>query len=146
MIVEDEFLIALDLEQTLHAAGFEVCATAASEAEALTQAQSLRPDFAVVDRARSPRDGRVVARVLVERCGAMVLFATSQCPDIQTLARTGAAACLPKPYNASDLGAAVEAIGLIVQGGRPERMPDPMVTLALGPDQRSRLTAKGANA
>ena len=61
LIVEDDILIALDVEQSLLEAGFDVCGVATFEAEALELAERLRPDMAVVDISLGPGDGRVVA-------------------------------------------------------------------------------------
>jgi DNA-binding NtrC family response regulator len=48
LVVENEFLIALELEQTLRRAGYQVVA-AASVAMALRLLQQVRPDVAVLD-------------------------------------------------------------------------------------------------
>jgi len=100
LIVEDDCIIALDVEQELTAAGFEVRGGAASQAEALELAAELRPKLAVVDINLSPGDGRIVARILHDRFETAVLFATSECSEIKRLNGTGASACLPKPYSA----------------------------------------------
>ncbi len=129
LIVEDNPIVAMDLEHELTRVGYDVCGVASSEAAALTAAEATRPPFAVVDVMLWPGDGRVVARQLVERYGTAVLFATSVCGDISDLAATGAVACLPKPYSPSDIPAALEAISQIRAGLRPEFMPDHMKLL-----------------
>lgn len=48
LLLEDEPLIALDLEQTLHAAGFEVT-TVSSCVDALEWLEVCRPDVVIVD-------------------------------------------------------------------------------------------------
>ena len=129
LIVEDNPIVAMDLEHELTRAGCDVCGVVGSEAAALTVAEATRPPFAVVDVRLRPGDGRVVARQLVERYGTAVLFATSLCGDISDLAATGAVACLPKPYSPSDVPAALEVISQIRAGLRPELMPDHMKVL-----------------
>ena len=129
LIVEDDTLTALDVKDALIAAGYEVCGMAESEAEALALADAAPPDFAVVDIALSPGDGRTVARMLSQRHGTEVLFATGQCDEVSRLTRSGALACLPKPYDAEDVPTALEAIANISCGKPPGRMPDHMFAL-----------------
>jgi two-component system, response regulator PdtaR len=49
LIVEDEFLIALDLEETMFELGFDVSALAPSASKARSLAMSDQPDVALVD-------------------------------------------------------------------------------------------------
>ena len=49
LIVEDEFLIALDLEETMQALGFEVCALAPTAKEAISLAMRNPPDVVLMD-------------------------------------------------------------------------------------------------
>ena len=49
LIVEDEFLIALDLEATMFKLGFDVCALAPSARKARSLAMNDQPDVALVD-------------------------------------------------------------------------------------------------
>ena len=49
LIIEDEFLIALDLEATMFKLGFDVCALAPSARKARSLAMSDQPDVALVD-------------------------------------------------------------------------------------------------
>jgi DNA-binding response OmpR family regulator len=130
LIVEDEFLIALDVEQALIDAGFDVCGIATSEEEALAQAEAFHPTFAIVDINLSPGDGRVVAKILHERHNTLVLFATSQCRDVKSLLRTRAVACLPKPYHARQIPLALNAVFELSKGRRPEHLPESMFALA----------------
>ena len=128
LIVEDELLIALDVEQALLNAGYEVCGVASSESEALAMAEALHPDLAVVDINLNPGDGRSVARALQEKYKTAVLFATSQCSELDR--RMGALACLPKPYLADDVPAALRAVQALSDGRSPDDYPDHMFALA----------------
>ena len=49
LIIEDEFLIALDLEATVFELGFDVCALAPSANKARSLAMNDQPDVAIVD-------------------------------------------------------------------------------------------------
>jgi len=130
LIVEDDILIALDVEQSLLEAGFDVCGVASSEAEALELAERLRPDMAVVDITLGPGDGRVVARTLSGAYATKVLFATGQCDEVEGLKGTGAIACLPKPYAAHLVPPALAAIERLAAGDTSEALPDHVVSLA----------------
>jgi DNA-binding response OmpR family regulator len=129
LIVEDEPFTALDMEQALEVAGWAVCGVAASEARALDLARQTRPEFAVVDIRLSPGDGRVVAGELTRCYGTSVLIASANCDDYADLARTGAMACLPKPYNPADIPAALVAMESMRCGRPPGAVPDHMHTL-----------------
>jgi response regulator of citrate/malate metabolism len=49
LIIEDEFLIALDLEDAMGALGFDACDLAPSATRARTLAMTDQPDIALVD-------------------------------------------------------------------------------------------------
>ena len=49
LIVEDEPLIAIDLEATLRTLGFDVCGRASNPREAVELATSRQPDFILMD-------------------------------------------------------------------------------------------------
>lgn len=49
MICEDESLLAIDLQIALEAAGAEICALAASRADALVLLETLEPDAVILD-------------------------------------------------------------------------------------------------
>ena len=129
LIVEDDILIALDVEQALVSAGYEVCGVAASEGEALALGRRCRPAFAVVDISLGPGDGRAVASALAHRYDTAVLFATGQCNDVRALAGSGAKGCLPKPYQADDVPAALAAVARLCHGDEPGPLPDKMFVL-----------------
>jgi len=130
LIVEDDALIAWDLEETLVAAGCDVCGVAGSQSEALRLGEATRPPFAIVDVRLAPGDGRIVARELAQLYGTAVLLATAHCGDPGDLARTGAVGCLPKPYSTPDVLAALQAVRDIRLGRPPRVLPDHMLSFA----------------
>jgi DNA-binding response OmpR family regulator len=127
LIVEDEMLVALELEAALQEAGYEVSGIATSEAEAIAMARAIIPNLAVVDVRLAPGDGRSVARELADRFNTTVLMATSDSP--QSLNGIGASAVLPKPYDADLAPAALEAAKHLAAGGDPGQLPDHMRAL-----------------
>jgi DNA-binding response OmpR family regulator len=129
LIVEDDPFIAMDLEGVLSDAGCDICGVAASEAEALRIGAATRPSFAVVDVRLSPGDGRVVARELFRQYDTAVLMATAHSRELDNLAATGALACLPKPYSANDVPAALQALSELRAGRPVSRFPNHMFAL-----------------
>jgi CheY-like chemotaxis protein len=83
LIVEDEILIALELESLLQDAGHSVVGIAASSDEAFAMGGEFRPDLAFVDvhLADGPT-GVEVARRLAREHGIMVLFMTANAKRI----------------------------------------------------------------
>jgi CheY-like chemotaxis protein len=97
LIVEDEALIALELESLLQDEGHEVVGVAASSREAIALAQSLRPDLAFVDiHLTDGPTGVDVARRLSQQ-GVAVLFMTVNAKRIPE-DRAGARGLIGKPY------------------------------------------------
>src|SRR3977135_1670261 len=87
LIVEDEFVIALDLEHAMSALGFEVCGLAPSDKAARALAMSEDPDIVLMDICLDGgQEGIETARVLHQVCGASVVFVTV-CSDENTLER-----------------------------------------------------------
>jgi CheY-like chemotaxis protein len=82
LIVEDEILIALELESLLQDAGHEVLGIAACAGEAIAMGKDTGPDLAFVDiHLTDGPTGVEVARQLA-RHGVMVLFMTANAKRI----------------------------------------------------------------
>src|SRR5437868_11880953 len=78
LVVEDDFLIAMQTEAALAAAGFHVIGTAATAEHALELAERERPALAVMDiRLASKRDGIDAARELYHELNIRCIFATA---------------------------------------------------------------------
>jgi len=78
LIVEDEIVIALDLEVAMSDLGYDVCTLAPSERSARVLAMQERPDVAVVDVCLAGgREGIEMARWLREVCGISIVFVTA---------------------------------------------------------------------
>ncbi|ANW02072.1 regulator [Bradyrhizobium icense] len=114
LVVEDDFLIALQTEVALTAAGFEVVGPATTAEEAVALASDAQPTLAVMDiRLASTRDGIDAARELYQDFAIRCIFATAH-DDVRTRGRAEPYAplgWLPKPYTmASLVSAVVEAL------------------------------------
>ncbi len=106
LIVEDDFLIAAQMEGTLQQAGFQVAGVAVSADEALEYAAAERPLLCVMDiRLSGERDGVDAAIDLFHAHGIRCIFATAH-SDLDVRRRAAAAAplgWLQKPYTMSSL-------------------------------------------
>jgi CheY-like chemotaxis protein len=79
LIVEDEFLIAINNAGAVDDIGCDVVGIAGSAAEALAIAEQRRPELAVIDvNLGAGMDGIELARRLVARHGLQVIFASAQ--------------------------------------------------------------------
>jgi DNA-binding NarL/FixJ family response regulator len=82
LIVDDEFLIAFDLEASMHELGFNVCNVASNEKDAKALAMSNRPDVVVMDvYLGGARTGIETARWLKEVCDVPIVFVTAHSDD-----------------------------------------------------------------
>ena len=110
LIVEDEIVIALDLEIAMSDLGYEVCALAPSERSARAVAMQEEPAVALVDVCLAGgREGIVTGRWLREVCGISIVFVTA-CDDEATVRireRVPGAPVLAKPVYRDGLADAV---------------------------------------
>ncbi len=94
LIIEDEILIALDLQDLLETHGADTFAFASSEAEAIRAARERKPDFITSDVALTKGTGPRAVEVILQEIGPVpVLFITGT-PE----------ACSPCPPPARILG------------------------------------------
>jgi two-component system, response regulator PdtaR len=111
LVVEDDFLVGLELETGLEEAGYEVAGVAATADEATELAGARRPALVVMDvRLASERDGVEAAIEIYRTLGIRSLFASAHV-DAQVRARAEAARPLgwvSKPYRVETL---VRAVG-----------------------------------
>jgi CheY-like chemotaxis protein len=111
LVVEDDWLVSLDIEAALLAAGYSVVGIADSADEAIGMAAQLRPDVATMDiRLRGPRDGIQAANELYQRFGLRCLFVSAY-SNGTTKERAAAAkplGWLQKPFFASQLVVALQ--------------------------------------
>jgi two-component system, response regulator PdtaR len=106
LLVEDDYLMAIDVEAGLTEAGFVVVGVAATAEEAVALAKSERPALAIMDvRLAGIRDGIDAAIDIFLQTGIRCIFATAF-HDPDTRARAEASrpiAWLQKPYVSSSL-------------------------------------------
>ncbi len=114
MIVEDEAVVALDLEGTLKDLGYEVLGIASTGLDAVEKAEELRPDIILMDIVLiGDMDGIETAKVVRERFNIPVIYLTAySSEDILEKAKiTGPYSYLIKPFSREELNSAIK-IGL----------------------------------
>ena len=111
LIVEDEQIVAVDLESVLERLGYHVAGIAATSEEACLAAAQGSPDLILMDvRIDGPVDGIETARRIRQRRDVPVVFLTAY-TDRETLDRAkeiGPHGYLVKPFAERDLQATIE--------------------------------------
>jgi DNA-binding NarL/FixJ family response regulator len=112
LLVEDDFLIAMQIEAAFAGAGLELAGTASTAEEAVAMAAVHRPVLAIMDvRLAGKRDGIDAACDLFREHGIRCIFATAH-HDPDTSRRAAPAhplGWLQKPYTMASLIEAVRA-------------------------------------
>jgi DNA-binding NarL/FixJ family response regulator len=111
LIVEDDRLVALDLESMLRDFGFSPCSTAHSAEEALRVATDQAPELVLMDiRLEGEADGVWAAQHLRDQLGLRVIYLTAN-SDLSTVERAKATepcGYLLKPIRPLDLRCCLE--------------------------------------
>ncbi|ATC33350.1 response regulator [Caulobacter vibrioides] len=136
LIVEDEMLLAIELEHLIEEAGCRPLGCAMSSVEAVALAERLHPDLALVDVHLSDGPTGVdVARRIADDCGGVALFMTA---NVKRLPDDFAGACgvIGKPYSEHGVKTALAYLAVCLTEGRA---PGPVpVGLALAPAYAAR--------
>jgi len=111
LLVEDDFLVGMEMETGLEEAGYEVAGIAATAEEAVELATRRRPALVIMDiRLAGDRDGVDAALEIYRTLGIRSIFASAH-GDARTRARAEPAQPLgwvAKPYRVETLLKAVE--------------------------------------
>ncbi|HML12706.1 MAG TPA: response regulator [Xanthobacteraceae bacterium] len=112
LVVEDEFFLAVQIEEWLLQDGFDVVDVVHTGEEAVAVAEAEHPDLVIMDiRLASETDGIAAALDILDRTGIRCIFATAFA-DAATRERGEKArpfGWLRKPFTADALLAAVKA-------------------------------------
>lgn len=111
LIVEDELLVANDLQQSLTDMGYDAFAVAASGAEALAHAAKRQPDVVLMDiRIKGEEDGIRTAQRLKQQHPVIVIFLTAFADDqmVDRAKRTEPDGYLLKPVKHAELHSMIE--------------------------------------
>ncbi len=111
LVVEDERIVALDIQGQLENLGYTIAAAVSSGEEAVRKAAELRPDLALMDiRLRGVMDGVETAEQLRQRFDVPVIYLTAHADD-HTLDRakvTEPFGYLLKPFEERELHSAIQ--------------------------------------
>jgi len=120
LIVEDEFLVALEVEEAVLGAGHEVVACVASRRQALDTAAGEDVDLALLNihLTDGRKAGLALARELAGRYGIRTIFVSGQAADARSHADV-ALGFLGKPFSRDDVAAAVDAAEVLMRGETP---------------------------
>jgi diguanylate cyclase (GGDEF)-like protein len=111
LLVEDEGIVAHDLQETLTRLGYRVTGIASEGVQAVRMAQELEPQLVVMDVGlRGEIDGIQAARLIQERSSVPVIFLTGHSdPDtLQRAVLTGPLGYIVKPFQEIELRCAIE--------------------------------------
>jgi len=118
LIVEDEVLLATELEFLVEEAGCRPVGHAMCSEEARELASQLRPDLALVDvHLRDGPTGVEVARLIAEDCGGVALFMTANVKRLPS-DFAGAVGVIGKPYSEHGVKTALTFLGACLRTGR----------------------------
>jgi PAS domain S-box-containing protein len=111
LVVEDEVVVAKQLEQSLAIMGYEVVGTATSGADAVELTRDLLPDVILMDIVMPGKlDGIAAAERIKEELNVGVIFLTAYAEDklIRRAKRVGPFGYIVKPFHDEELRAAIE--------------------------------------
>jgi diguanylate cyclase (GGDEF)-like protein/PAS domain S-box-containing protein len=111
LVVEDESVVAMDLEGQLHDMGYQVCGCVDNGRDAIARARTDRPDLILMDIVlKGDMDGIAAATTIATELHIPVLFLTAYSDD-QTVERAAGAwpyGYLTKPFQNRELRAGIE--------------------------------------
>ena len=144
LIVEDERIVAKDLQQALRSMGHDAFSIASSANEAIAEIEKRRPDLVLMDiRIRGARDGVETADIIRKRFGIPIVYLTSHADDatIERARKTAPYGYLLKPVKVPELRAAIELAAYKANVEKQERererwlattlecVPDPLMAV-----------------
>lgn len=130
MIVEDEMLLAMELESEVEMAGHQVTGLAMSSVQARKELETARPDFAFVDiHLQDGPTGIDVGRELA-KIGVPYVFVSGNIKKIPA-DFAGAMGAIEKPYTVNGMKNALTYISSIVAG---DETAEPPASLVLAED------------
>jgi two-component system, response regulator PdtaR len=121
LVVEDEALVAMDIEAMIEVAGHVAVGLADDHDSAVELADETGPDLALVDVQLAQGDSGIdVARSLLAR-GVPVIFATGNCPADRGVGL--ALGCLDKPYSYEAMAATLDIALALLDARQPPSPP-----------------------
>ncbi len=112
LIVEDEAIVADDLQHQILQLGYDVIGLTDSGAEAIALSDEKRPDIVLMDiQLQGPMSGTEAAKIIQENTGAGVVFVTAFAAIFvrDPSQMTSPGICLSKPFSPLQLKTALVA-------------------------------------
>ena len=123
LIVEDEALVAFQIEDVLVGAGFDVVGISDTMADTLALVEKDKPYLALCDIRLGAESGVAIAAMLKER-GVPSLFVSGNCATVEG-AGVGLG-CLHKPFDKVRLLKAIAVVRALLAGKKPPPLPADM--------------------
>jgi two-component system, response regulator PdtaR len=114
LVIEDDALIAMLLSELLAGMGHDVCATAATETEAVSAAAGHRPDLMIVDAGLGCGSGVAAVEEILRAGRVAHVFVSGDAGSVRT--RQPDAVVVRKPFREAELA---RAIGLALAAAPP---------------------------
>lgn len=109
LIVEDEYIVAADLEMKLTRMGYQVVGSAVTGEEAIRLAEESSPDLVLMDvQLHGRMKGTEAAETIRARNGIPIVFITAFAGMLPRECRDET--CLGKPFSMSELKDAINAV------------------------------------
>ena len=125
LIVEDDMIVANDLQQTLDDLGYEPLAIATSAEEAVARASEKCPDLVLMDiRIKGRLDGISTAGLFKEQFDVPIVFLTARA-ELRDQARgleLGGVDYVTKPFNPLHLAPLIEDLLARIERGEAEEL------------------------
>jgi two-component system, response regulator PdtaR len=107
LVIEDDPVIAMLLAELLAGMGHDVCATAATEADAVIAATRYRPDLMIVDAGLGQGSGVSAIEEILRARRIAHVFLTGDVAKVQL--RKPDAVVVQKPFRLSELANAIDS-------------------------------------
>ena len=111
MIVENQGIVALDIQGKLERMGYEVPVVVSSGEEAIQKAEEIHPDLILMDiQLQGDMDGVVAAKQIRDRLSIPVIYLTalSEYSTVQRVKMTQPLGYIVKPFEEEELRTTIE--------------------------------------
>ncbi len=111
LVVEDETIVARDIQQSLTRLGYDVPATATSGEEAIRKTKEIHPDLVLMDIVlKGQMDGVETAKEITRRFAVPVIYLTAYADEatLERVKTTSPAGYMLKPYQPNELRTTIE--------------------------------------
>lgn len=113
LVVEDEIIIAEDIQNTLNRLGYDVCGVVSSGEESVERAFQTNPDLILMDiKIRGNMDGLSAAKQIQSQFNIPVIFLTAYGEDIilKQIDKMKPFSYISKPFEEKDLRLKIDSI------------------------------------